>query len=469
MTDPIPQVSLPAGSVLCVASSSQDREELRTLLGHMGMPVSCATGIDEALATLAERRYPFCLLVLDGNGESVRVVRAIRNQHPSTVVIGIADPARPASLPDALRAGAFDILPRPLTARNVASLLANAAEQAALVSSSPESPPDPSPFGIVGNSLAMRDVMDMVRRAAPSKCGVLVCGERGTGREMVARAIHSIGAGDNAPFVKVDCASPTPQDLEHHLFGTVSGRKGGFEARSAEQITTSSQIAEAVGGTLFLENVVETPARVQSRLARLLRDREVVVSGSREPIEIDLRPIAAVEPSIDAALEEARLRLDLYERLSLIRIDLPALRQRREDIPVLAAHFLKELSQANGQRIKTLTRPALTLLSALPWRGNARELRGLLERLVVLVPQGIIRLEDVLAHIRIESSLTPVGPAATLREARNRFEREYISSVLQQHKGRMAEVAQVLGIQRTNLYRKMRQLSMPQPRRSSRD
>ena len=159
-------------------------------------------------------------------------------------------------------------------------------------------------------------------------------------------------------------------------------------------------------------------------------------------------------------LEEGRLRRDLYERLSLVRIELPPLRQRREDVPFLATHFLKELCRANGSPIKTLTRSALTLLSALPWRGNAPELRALLERLILLTPHGSIRLEDVLAQVRLDGSeITAVG-GTSLRDARLRFERDYIAAVVRQHHGRMGEAATSLGIQRTNLYRKLRQLNV---------
>ena len=201
----------------------------------------------------------------------------------------------------------------------------------------------------------------------------------------------------------------------------------------------------------------------------MLRDREAFVDQGREAVALDIRPIASVDAGINTALDEGRLRADLYERLSLIRVEVPALRQRREDVPVLATHFLKELCRANGKPVKTLTRPALTLLAALPWRGNAPELRGLLERLILLVPGGLIRLEDVLAHTQLEGNVSPTGLDATLRQARAKFERDYIAAVLQHHHGRIADAARVLGIQRTNLYRKMRRLNLMRPRPSVRE
>jgi DNA-binding NtrC family response regulator len=279
---------------------------------------------------------------------------------------------------------------------------------------------------------------------------------------MIARAIHSHDPNPAAPFVKVDCSGPTPEDIELQLFGVLTRRGANTspERRTLERVAQDCCLCAADGGILFLENVMDLPARAQARLVRVLRDREVFAGDSHDPTTIDVRPIASVDGSVEAALEEGRLRPDLYERLSLIRVDVPALRQRREDIPVLATHFLKELCKANGKPIKTLTRPALTLLAALPWRGNAPELRSLLERLILLVPQGLIRLEDVLAHTQLEGSISPSGFDATLRQARARFERDYIAAVLQHQHGRIAEAARVLGIQRTNLYRKMRRLNL---------
>jgi DNA-binding NtrC family response regulator len=268
---------------------------------------------------------------------------------------------------------------------------------------------------------------------------------------MIARAIHSHDPNAGAPFVKVDCSGPTAEEIELQLFGVVAkrGSHASPERRSLERIGAHGRLRDADGGILFLENIIDLSARAQARLVRVLRDREVFVADDPEPVSLDIRPIASVDASVDAALEEGRLRPDLYERLSLIRVDVPALRQRREDIPVLATYFLKELCKANGKPIKSLTRPALTLLAALPWRGNAPELRSLLERLILLVPQGLIRLEDVLAHTQLEGSISPSGFDATLRQARARFEH-----------GRIAEAARVLGIQRTNLYRKMRRLNL---------
>src|SRR5262245_59913230 len=423
----------------------------------------------EAMRNLTDP-VSLCLIDLRENGEAVRIARAMRAQQPQAVLIGVADPARPSAAADAIRAGVFDVLPRPPSARDLEALIANAREQALLAANGIPRQIDALPFGIVGSSPAMRMVLDLAQRASSARCGIVIRGERGTGREMVARAVHAFGPSRTAPFVKVDCSGPTPEDIELQLFGSVARRSTpGSERSSLERVGRQSRLREAAGGVLFLENVVEMPARLQARLVRVLRDREVLVDDGRDPVQLDLRPIASVDNTIDAAVEDGRLRADLHERLSLIRIDIPALRQRREDIPALATHFLKELCRANNRPMKTLTRPALTLLSALPWRGNTPELKGLLERLVLLVPHGLIKLEDVLTHTQLEGTVSPMGLEATLRQARARFERDYITAVLQHQHGRIADAARVLGIQRTNLYRKMRRLNLMRTKGPARD
>lgn len=409
-----------------------------------------------------------CLIDLRSNGDALRAARLVRAQYPGAVIIGVADPERPNTSAEAIRAGVFDVLPRPPSARDLETLLSNAREQS-LQPVESGAVADASSYGLVGSSPAMRGVMELVQRAAAGRCGILIVGERGTGREMIARAIHAHGPHPRAPFVKVDCAASSADALEMELFGSLSTRSAGADQGGLERVEVTSRLHEAANGILFIENLVDLPARVQGRLLRILRDGEARVGDDPTPASLNVRAIASVDVSIEAALEEHRLRADLYERLALIRVDVPPLRMRREDIPVLATHFLKDVCRENHKPIKTLTRPALTLLSALPWRGNAPELRSLLERLVFMVPNGLIRLEDVLAHTQLEGTISPTGYDATLRQARARFERDYIAAVLQHRHGRIAEAARVLGIQRTNLYRKMRRLNLMRGKSVERD
>ena len=220
-----------------------------------------------------------------------------------------------------------------------------------------------------------------------------------------------------------------------------------------------SRLHDALGGTFYLQNVAEAPTRVQARLARVLRDREALLVETGEPISLDIRPMAGVDPGFDSAVQEGRVRDDLFRRLSVIRIDMPPLRSRREDIPALANYFLREICASLRVPPKTLSRPALSLISALPWRGNAVELRTLLESVVTGLAGGRgIGLEDVLAHVRLDGGSVVFSGGGTLKQARARFERDYIAAILEQHHGRISDAAKALGIQRTNLYRKMRSL-----------
>jgi DNA-binding NtrC family response regulator len=457
----VSRVQSAATALLATGRATQaDMQALLNEVGYEAIPIDGRDSVGDFDEPIA-----LCLVDLRENGEALRIARAVRTRHPQAIVIGLSDPSRPHASAEAIRAGVFDVLPRPPSARDLRALLANAEEQADLAASTPPLRAIESSYGVVGTSAAMRPVMELVQRAAAGQCGIMICGERGSGREMIARAIHAHSAHRDTPFVAVDCSAPDPEDVELQLFGMLVKRGGNApERRSLERVRRDSRLHEAAGGILFLENVAEMPARAQARLVRVLRDREVFSEEVRERIALSVRIIASADATINTALEEGRLRPDLYERLSLIRIDMPALRQRREDIPALATYFLKELCQTNGIPLKTLTRPALTLLSALPWRGNVPELKGLLERLILLVPQGLIRLEDVLAHTPLEGSPTPIRLDSTLRQARARFESEYIAAVLQHHRGRIADAARVLGVQRTNLYRKMRRLNLARPR-----
>jgi two-component system nitrogen regulation response regulator NtrX len=324
--------------------------------------------------------------------------------------------------------------------------------------------PDDPGCAVFGASQAMHRVMGLIHRAASRRCGVLLHGEPGTGRARLARAIHSTSA-PHTPFESVDCAGVSPDDLELTLFGVIARPRphGDPERRAVDRITRSGAVYKAHGGTLFLRDIAEMPARVQARLSRLLRDKEVGIADERTSASVDIRPIASIGPTPDALIAEGRLLIDFLDRLSAMRIHVPPLRQRREDVPLLVTHFLKEIARQTGTPPREVRRPALALLTALPWPGNVRELRGLLERLVLAGPEPIIRVEDVLVHIDLGRCLTLSGAPATLRNARAQFERDYIGAVLQQFHWRMDEAARVLGMQRTNLYRKARQLDLVQP------
>jgi two-component system nitrogen regulation response regulator NtrX len=269
-----------------------------------------------------------------------------------------------------------------------------------------------------------------------------------------------------SPFVVADCAIVG----EAELFGME--RPPSASGPAIERVSRKSLLFAARGGTLYFQHVADTPTRVQSRLARVLRDREAVLAETGETIALDVRPMASADAGIDASVQEGRVRDDLLRRLAVIRIEMPSLRHRREDIPALTNYLVREICAARRVAPKTLSRAALSLIGALPWRGNAIELRTLLEGAIDGTAGGNngggpgkgIGIEDVLAHVRLDGGSVVFANGGTLRHARARFEREYITAVLEQNRGRIIDAAKSLGMQRTNLYRKIRSLRITRGR-----
>jgi len=313
------------------------------------------------------------------------------------------------------------------------------------------------PPELIGSSPPARRLREQVQDALADGRYALVVAEPGFDAGVVARAAHEAGVPARAPFVIVDCAAPTA--VGEALFGrSVRSRHARHEG--VERLGSGAALAEASGGTLFLRNVTEMPTSVQARLSRVTRDGEVVLDGGGEPVPLDVRLVAGCGPDIDGLVEDGGFRGDLFRRLGAARLEIPALRLRLEDVPELARHLLDETAAARGVAAPRFTRAALGLLSALPWDGNLRELGDVVARLADSVTSGTVRAEDVLAHVRLEWRPMPAR-YGSLREARRQFERDYIAAVLRQHGWRMGDAARALGIARTNLYRKARQLNIP--------
>ena len=324
-------------------------------------------------------------------------------------------------------------------------------------------------------SAAMQNLVKCLQNGLSSSNGALLRGEPGSGRTHVARVIHLVTQDKsetsverllNGPLDAIPDARPLAivdgsdeVGLEDRLFGLRTGAQAA-DAEGLERVVEGSAIERALGGTLIIRQLPEMPTAVQVRLARILRNDEVRVEGkdgSGEQLKrIDVRLIA----TSDGAADEERIVPELLKRLEPTRIEMPPLRHRREDMPALVRHLLAEICAEQGVSRKKASSQAVELLSALPWRANLRELRAFLTALVAKVPDRLIRQADVLANTRLDGGPMALTYTGTLKQARERFERDYVTSVLEQHRGRMAEAAKALGIQRTNLYRKVRQLAV---------
>jgi DNA-binding NtrC family response regulator len=444
--------------IVYLPPAAQEGAVVRDRFARYGWPVIVATGVAAALRLIETRRILLCVIDLADDRSAISSIRLLRAQAPQLPLVAIVDPSNPASAGEALHAGTSDILPWPFEERDIAALVADARDRAA----------DPAGVrsgvgpdaGLVANSPAMRVVRELVQAAATSDGAVLLVGEAGTGRERIARAIHDSGLRSRRPMVVVDCAAGTPPDVERRLFGSAARRGAAPRTDVSETLGAGSALIDARAGTLLLINVLEASARVQARLARLLRDGEAAVGDEGEVSDLDVRVVTAADTSVDAAVAGGRRRRGRLEGRSHSRLDVPPFRRRREDLPQLAVHLARDICAARGLAPKGFSRSALSLLAALPWRGNGRELAALLDTLVGSVSRSVIQLEDVLEHARLDGGGAHLEAGVTLRDARTRFERDCISAVLMRHHGRVGEAAKALGIQRTNLYRKVRQLNV---------
>jgi DNA-binding NtrC family response regulator len=289
---------------------------------------------------------------------------------------------------------------------------------------------------LAGNSPITGRVRAAALRAASNAEPVLILAETGLNAESVARALHKASARGEGACVAIDCAASDAAELERSIFGR-----------------------DAFGGSLLLQRLEELPTPLQARLARVMRDGQIETDAAGAGVAFDVRVVATVADTVKDDLEDGKLRRELYARFTQ-RLELPALRHRPSDIPALIGCLVGESSATSGVPVPSFTREALTLLSALPWRRNLEELREVLDVLVLGAVGGSVRLEDVLGHVPVERTSAGHAPTASLREARLSFERQYIASVLHRHRGRMEDAARSLGIQRTNLYRKVRQLGL---------
>ena len=447
-------------TIIYLGCPASERPETEAILAHAGLAVTWMNAPHAVLGELAVRPVPV-VIDLSRGAAALQLAREIRAQYTTALVFAVVDPRRPDLTTEAVLAGSADVFARPLGARRVVNAIERELHHH-----------DPKkraiPGDLYGHSPAMQDVMALITRASGMRAGVTITGEDGSGRQTVARSIHAASQahGDDrnsaGAFVSIDCRGHDNGDLGHALFGANGDVNG------VEKVSRDSALYQARHGSLYLQNIADIPGRTQARLARLLRDREAVIAETGEIVHLDVRPMAGVDLGIDSAVRGGRIRDALFKKISVVRIEMPSLRQRRDDIPALANFFLREICAEDGVPPKTLSRAALTLLAALPWRGNAEELRSLLSSVVQGIHGGRnLGLEDVLAHVRLDGGSIVFPNGGSLKQARAKFERDYIAAILERNQGRIRDAAMALGIQRTNLYRKMRSLHI-KPARTGR-
>ena len=422
---------------------------LHEVLTREGYRVRVSTGGGEA-AQLAETET-FDLVLADvrmPDCDGLEVLRAFRRADPETIVIMMTAFGTLESAIEAIREGAFDYISKPFNLEEVKLTLRRALERRRLVAENlrfrEELRERYRVDRLVGSSAAMLEVYKLVARVAPGRSTVLVQGESGTGKELVARAIHYNGPRAAQPFQAVDCGSLAETLLESELFGHVKG------AFTGAVTTKRGLLEEAHGGTCFLDEVGDVGPNPQARILRFLQEHEIKPVGGTESRKVDVRVIAATNKDLEGLVKAGRFREDLFYRLNVVTIRLPPLRERREDIPVLAEHFLRKYAAENGKAVSQIAPESLAILQAYAWPGNVRELENIIERAVALTTSPIL-VPDDLPHRLMEHRAKP-APASgfqTLEE----MERAHLLRALQEAGGNKKRAAQLLGIGRRTLYR----------------
>jgi two-component system nitrogen regulation response regulator NtrX len=391
--------------------------------------------------------------------DGIETLKRIKTRHPEVQVIMISGHGNIETAVKATKLGAFDFIEKPLSLDKVMLAISHAldfrrlSEENLLLRREIE-----EQYEIIGNSEVIQSVRERIGKAGPTDSWVLITGENGVGKELVARAIHRESHRRAKPFIDVNCAAIPEELIESELFGHEKGAFTGATSRKKGKFDLADK------GTLFLDEIADMSLKTQAKILRILQEQKFERVGGEKTIDVDVRVIAATNRELKEEIQRRRFREDLYYRLNVIPIHVPALRERREDIPVFTEHFLREFSVRSGQEQKTISSEALQLMVENDWPGNVRELRNLIERLVIMVPGKTIEVDDLPDSMwRQEPGLRSKEAdtdGESLKEATIRFEREFIQRSLAQNDGNISKTAEQIGIARRNLHRKIRQLSI---------
>ncbi|HXS97992.1 MAG TPA: sigma-54 dependent transcriptional regulator [Candidatus Limnocylindrales bacterium] len=444
--------------ILVVDDEPGIRQSLGGVLEDEGYSVCAVESGEACLAALPGGEFELALLDIwlpgiDGLEVLSRIQEMPFGDRP--VVVVISGHGNIETAVKATKLGAFDFLEKPLSIDKVSVVVKNAlAHRTLAIENSRLKGDTGSRYHIIGESVPMKALRQQLALMAATNGRVLIYGESGTGKELVAHAIHAMSPRSAEAFVEVNCAAIPEELIESELFGH---RKGSFGA-ALENKTGKFQKAD--GGSLFLDEVGDMSLRTQAKVLRALEEQRFEPIGAAEFSQVDVRVIAATNKNLEEEIERGNFREDLFYRLNVIPFFVPPLRDRREDIPMLADHFLREFTTAYGRKPKELTPEALTLLANYHWPGNVRELKNLIERIVILNPQVRVDARHIPLHAARRQPDRPLDRFGSLQEVREAAEREYIIKKLEETNGNVTRTAELLGLERSNLYRKMKTLGI---------
>jgi two-component system nitrogen regulation response regulator NtrX len=452
-----------ASDILIVDDEADIRELVAGILGDEGHGTRTAKDADEALAAISARRphLVFLDIWLQGSRlDGLQVLEVIQKQHKGLPVVMISGHGNIETAVSAIKIGAYDFIEKPFKADRLVLVAERALEAYQLKRELSALRQRAGAFDrIVGASPAVNQLQQLIARVAPVNSRVLITGAPGTGKELAARCIHEASARAGGPFVVINAATITPENMEVELFG----REGSDGERKI------GALEEAHGGTLFLDEIADMPKDTQSKILRVLVDQTFQRVGGSTKVQVDVRVISSSARDLASAIEEGTLREDLFHRLAVVPIRVPSLAERREDIPALINYFMENMSLASGMPRRTIAEDALAVLQLHDWPGNIRQLKNNVERLMILTAGeqgGVITAEMLPPDV---GELVPATPAGVrgeklmslpLREAREVFEREYLVAQLNRFSGNISRTAEFIGMERSALHRKLKSLSI---------
>ncbi len=458
------------GTLLIVDDDRQVLSSMADWLREQGYEVEIATALADARAILQRRRFQILLLDMRlEDGDGLNFIPECKRDWPEMAIVLFTGYGTPEIALEAMRAGAIEVLTKPIIDEELGFALERAIHQQKVIQENEQLKKQLkerySLENIIGRDPRMQRVYEMIEAVADTRSTVLITGESGTGKSLIARAIHRLSSRRSKPFVEVACGALPETLLESELFGHVAGA---FTGATGDKI---GKFMQADGGTIFLDEIGTASPALQVKLLRVLQDFEFEPVGSTKTYTVDVRVILATNEDLAQAVAQGRFRRDLYFRINVINIELPPLRERVTDIPLLAIHFLKQFSQETGRKFEGFTPEAMRALQVYSWPGNVRELQNVIERAVLLGKGPLVDVEDLPPNV--VASLPPVLTVPSgkpLKQALSLPERQIILETLEAHKWNRQAAARALGINRTTLYKKMKRLGLMDaapPRRST--
>jgi two-component system nitrogen regulation response regulator NtrX len=446
--------------ILVVDDEQGIRAALGQLLEYEGYEVKTFANAQDGIAEYQKWRPHLVFMDVKMAGmDGMEALKKLREIDPTATVVMISGHATIRTAVEATQLGAYEILEKPLDTDRILVMLRNALshldlqEENARLKQSIEAPHE-----IVGKTPVMRSLMEKIEKIAATPARVLITGENGTGKELVARALHRLSPRAKQPFVEVNCAAIPGELIESELFGHM---KGSFTGAVSDR---AGKFEQANKGTLFLDEIGDMSLAAQAKVLRVLQDNVITRIGGAKPISVDVRVIAATNKTLESEIAAGRFREDLYYRLNVVPINVPPIRERREDIPLLAQYFVASLSAREGIPPRTLTADALERLAALDWPGNVRELRNTVERLLILAPNTEISARDIdrLAGQRVldDAGLASLSQCKTFEEFKDAAERAFLLNKLREFDWNVSETARAVEMPRSNLYKKIERYSL---------